>query len=182
MYICKGEFQRFKTGPALVHKLGHYGAITPSFDQDVEFYISKFNFIPSDILYAPDNESMDVLVFLHLDLASDYSDHHCLFFGRGPVEHPYVLHHSSFEVDDFDTQLIGHQYLLEKGYKPAWGVGRHVLGSQIFDYWRDTSGFLIEHYADGDVVNINTPTSRQAEGPDSLSVWGPPVPPSFREG
>ena len=30
--------------------------------------------------------------------------------------------------------------LAARGYPHAWGVGRHILGSQIFDYWRDPFG------------------------------------------
>jgi hypothetical protein len=45
------------------------------------------------------------------------------------------VHHSSFEVHDMDTQLLGHDWLEEQGWKNCWGVGRHFLGSQIFDYW-----------------------------------------------
>lgn len=35
-------------------------------------------------------------------------------------------------------------WLAKKNYKSVWGVGRHVLGSQIFDYWWDPTGFMIE--------------------------------------
>ncbi|OJJ98569.1 hypothetical protein ASPACDRAFT_45077 [Aspergillus aculeatus ATCC 16872] len=38
----------------------------------------------------------------------------------------------------FDTQEVGHQWLAQKGYTSVWGVGRHILGSQSFDYWWDT--------------------------------------------
>jgi hypothetical protein len=34
-----------------------------------------------------------------------------------------------------DTQLFGHQWLEQHGYTNCWGVGRHLLGSQLFDYW-----------------------------------------------
>jgi len=51
-----------------------------------------------------------------------------------------------------DTQLLRHYWLQEKGYRNCWGVGRHVLGSQIFDYWFDESGLVLEHYSDGDMV------------------------------
>lgn len=53
-------------------------------------------------------------------------------FWTGPKFH---VHHSSFEVHDMDIQALGHQWLKNKGYELEWGVGRHVLGSQIFDYW-----------------------------------------------
>lgn len=176
-----GEFQRFKPGPAMVHKLGHYGFITKKWDEDVAFYTGNFNFMPSDILYAPGNPDMDVLTFLHLDLGKTFSDHHSLFLARAPPDLPAtIVHHTSYEVDDFDTQLLGHEFLLSKGYKLVWGVGRHVLGSQIFDYWKDPSGFTIEHYADGDVVNEDTKVLRQEDqGPNTLSVWGPKLPEVF---
>src|SRR4029453_9390396 len=28
---------------------------------------------------------------------------------------------------------------------PSWCIGRHSEGGQIFDYWRDPDGFLVEH-------------------------------------
>ncbi|KAE8378180.1 Glyoxalase/Bleomycin resistance protein/Dihydroxybiphenyl dioxygenase [Aspergillus bertholletiae] len=176
----KGQFQRYHDGPALVHKLGHYGYVCKEFETELEFYTSNFNFVHSDILNLPQFPHVDVMTFMHLDLGPTYTDHHTLFLQRAP---PMVLktyvHHTSFEVADFDTQLMGHQYLQQKGWKPVWGVGRHVLGSQIFDYWYDSSMFKIEHYADGDVVNEDNPTRREFVGP--LSVWGPELPGDFGE-
>ena len=40
---------------------------------------------------------------------------------------------------------------------PAWGIICHVLRSQIFDYWWDVFGNMMEHYADGDLVNQDIP-------------------------
>ncbi|KAH9205670.1 Glyoxalase/Bleomycin resistance protein/Dihydroxybiphenyl dioxygenase [Leptodontidium sp. 2 PMI_412] len=177
----RGEFQRFQDGPAMVHKLGHYGYISSKFDEDVAFYLNNFNITPTDILYEPTMPDLDVLTFLHIDLGSEYSDHHTLFFQRAAPGQESKMHHCSFEVADFDTQLLGHQWLADKGYTSVWGVGRHILGSQIFDYWKDTSGFKIEHYADGDVVNEKTETQRLAAGPDTLSIWGPPLPATFTQ-
>jgi hypothetical protein len=173
-----GQFQRYHDGPALVHKLGHYGYVCREFDTELDFYTSNFNFVHSDILNLPRFPHIDVLTFMHLDLGPEFSDHHSLFLQRAPpnVRKTY-LHHSSFEVADFDEQLLGHQYLAKKGWKSVWGVGRHILGSQIFDYWYDSSGFKIEHYADGDVVNEDNSTRRERVGP--LSVWGPEVPKDF---
>lgn len=50
------------------------------------------------------------------------------------------------------------------------------MGSQIFDYWWDPTGFMVEHYVDGDLVNEKTPTGRGLAGDESLAVWGPGVP------
>jgi hypothetical protein len=89
------------------------------------------------------------------------------------------VHHCSFKVHDFDTQKLGHQWLAAKGYKSVWGVGRHILGSQIFDYWWDTTGNMIEHYADGDLLNDKTPVGYRPAGDESLAVWRLEVPVSF---
>lgn len=136
--------------------------------------------MPSDILYHPQFSNIDVMTFMHLDLGPTYSDHHSMFIQRAPpeVKKTYV-HHSSFEVADFDTQLIGHEWLAKKGWTSVWGVGRHILGSQIFDYWKDSSGFKIEHYADGDVVNEDTAMKRDVAG--VFSIWGPELPKDFGE-
>ncbi|OHE95129.1 glyoxalase [Colletotrichum orchidophilum] len=88
----------------------------------------------------------------------------------------------TFEVNDMDTEALGHEWLLKKGYTNCWGIGRHVLGSQLFDYWFDSSGNILEHYCDGDLVNENTPATRSPEAPDSLHIWGPNVPLGFVTG
>ena len=174
----KGQFQRYRDGPALVHKLGHYGYVCKEFETELEFYTSNFNFVHSDILNLPQFPQMDVMTFMHLDLGEEYTDHHTFFLQRAsPTVSKTYVHHTSFEVADFDTQMMGHHYLAQKGWKSVWGVGRHILGSQIFDYWYDSSNFKIEHYADGDVVNCNNPTRREPVGP--LSVWGPELPRDF---
>ncbi|KAI1437925.1 Glyoxalase/Bleomycin resistance protein/Dihydroxybiphenyl dioxygenase [Xylaria sp. CBS 124048] len=170
------SFQRFKKGPAPVHKLGHFGVRTTNFAKAYEFYTSRFNFFASDILHDADN--IDRIVFFRINRGRKPVDHHSFFFAEGPS---YKVHHSSFETHDFDTQALGHHWLREKGYKNAWGIGRHVLGSQIFDYWYDPSDFILEHYADGDQVNDYEPTHRALTGPESMHVWGPEVPSAFLE-
>ncbi|KAK3987198.1 Glyoxalase/Bleomycin resistance protein/Dihydroxybiphenyl dioxygenase [Cladorrhinum sp. PSN332] len=166
--------QRFKKAPSPIHKLGHFGCCVTDFAKAFEFYTTRFNLKPSDVIYGQDGK--DHSTFLHLDRGMEQVDHHTFFFFEGPKYH---VHHSSFEVHDFDVQSLGHQWLREKGYDLVWGVGRHVLGSQIFDYWYDRSGFILEHYVDGDLVDETTPISRSEAGPDSLHIWGPPLPATF---
>ncbi len=96
------------------------------------------------------------------------------------------------------------RWLAKKEYKSVWGVGRHVLGSQIFDYWWDPTGYMVEvsshinnlspsiplnmclklimmmqHYTDGDTVNSDTPIGYGPAGDESLAVWGPDLPAGF---
>jgi hypothetical protein len=46
----------------------------------------------------------------------------------------------------------------------------------------DSSGNILEHYCDGDVVNVNTPTEREPQHPHSMYSWGPDVPLAFMTG
>ncbi|KAJ4294930.1 hypothetical protein N0V88_005169 [Collariella sp. IMI 366227] len=168
------ETQRFKKRPAPIHKLGHFGMCVTDFPKCLDFYTSYFNFYPSEILHNKDG--VDKTVFFRLNRGADLVDHHCFFFFEGPKSH---VHHSSFETHDFDAQVLGHDWLRHKGYTNCWGVGRHVMGSQIFDYWFDPSGFIMEHYVDGDLLDMREPTHRSQMTPDNISVWGPEVPPTF---
>lgn len=140
-----------------MHKLGHFGMCVTDFAKAYDFYTSRFNFVPSDVRTGPclnqssfsqgrapgpnyyfllqlvyDDTGRDITTFLHLDRGAEPVDHHCFFFFEGPKSH---VHHSSFETVDFDTQVLGHDWLRDKGYENCWGVGRHIMGSQIFDYW-----------------------------------------------
>ena len=174
------RFQRFTPGPAAVHKLGHYGLCVQNFPAQMEWYTRTFNLAPTDLLYVPDPSAeggkKEVAIFAHIDLGPQHVDHHSFFMSSNPTSH---VHHCSFEVHDFDTQSLGHEWLAKKGYKSVWGVGRHILGSQLFDYWWDTTGNMIEHYADGDLVDENTAVGHLPAGNESLAVWGPEVPETF---
>ncbi|KAH7403048.1 Glyoxalase/Bleomycin resistance protein/Dihydroxybiphenyl dioxygenase [Cadophora sp. MPI-SDFR-AT-0126] len=180
----RGEFQRFESGPSKVHKLGHYGLVVDKskFESTVAWYLDTFSLKPTDSLF--DQESgKDMMTFMHIDKGEEYTDHHSFFIQSPspPVQgsHP---HHSSFEVDNMDTQLMGHHHLESEGWTNCWGVGRHLLGSQIFDYWFDNSGNIVEHYSDGDLVNNKHTLVREVAAPDTMAVWGPNVTLAFLTG
>ncbi|KAK4946509.1 hypothetical protein LTR10_014361 [Elasticomyces elasticus] len=179
----KGVFRRFKHGPSPVHKLGHYGFVVPGskFESTLSFYKSLINLKPTDAVFNPETGN-DETCFCHIDLGPEWTDHHSFFVAAGPEGPPAHIHHSSYEVNDFDTQTLGHDWLRDKGWTNCWGIGRHVLGSQIFDYWFDGSGNIVEHYSDGDLVNEDTPFGRDAAAPDTLHVWGPNIPLAFLTG
>jgi hypothetical protein len=39
----------------------------------------------------------------------------------------------------------------------------------------DSSGNIVEHYSDGDLVNSKTGYGREIAAPDTIAVWGPNV-------
>ena len=107
--------------------------------------------IVSDFCFYPgQRERGPIMSFIRCDRGSTPADHHTLAMALGPVNR-YV--HSAYQVCDLDALAAGGEYLREQGYFRSWGIGRHVQGSQIFDYWRDPDGFLVEHFADGDMFD-----------------------------
>ena len=89
------------------------------------------------------------------------------------------FNHAAFEVRDLDDLMAGHDHLKAGARTPAWGVGRHILGSQVFDYWRDPWGHILEHWTDGDLLTA-AEAANTATLQDLLGVqWGPPSPPDF---
>ncbi|KAH8692361.1 trihydroxytoluene oxygenase [Talaromyces proteolyticus] len=178
------KFQRFQNGPAAVHKLGHYGLVVRDFMKQFSFYTQNFNLMPSNVLYMPtaDSKPKEVGMFAHIERGEELVDHHTIFLTSLPpgATEPHV-HHCSFEIHDLDSQKLGHYWLAKKGYEPVWGVGRHILGSQIFDYWWDPNHFMVEHYIDSDVVNQDTPVSFELAESAKDAAWGPDVPSAFLE-
>ncbi len=144
-----GELCRVPTGPARVKRLGHVVVKVSNFGVSAEWYKSRFGFLSSDDVYLGEKENI-LTSFMRCDLGSDYTDHHSLLcIGLGDPG----FDHAAFEVEDVDAVMTGHEHLAAKEYQHHAGIGRHILGSQIFDYWRDPWGHTMEHFTDGDLLN-----------------------------
>ncbi len=173
-----GGLQRLDKGPTQVQRLGHVLIFVDDVQGTIDWFRGNFGFIASDIIYEGEQKN-GLGAFLRCDRGDQWTDHHTLGIFKRPPGIPTKLHHASFEIQDFDAQFMGSEYLAGKHYKREWGIGRHLLGSQIFDYWRDPNGNLAEHFTDGDLLKNDVPTGFHAAGPDSLYQWGPPVSPGF---
>jgi catechol 2,3-dioxygenase-like lactoylglutathione lyase family enzyme len=135
-----------RDGPAKVHKLGHFGYTTANFEDTVSWYTSNFNLVPTETLYSPKDESFDVAIFFRVDRGKTFSDHHCFLVARAEDGESTTVHHSSFEVEDIDTQFMGHQWLAQKGYDLVWGIGRHVHGKSASYNASSTSARPLHHH------------------------------------
>lgn len=160
---------RLKDGPATVVRLGHAVLEVKDFRTSEAWYKSRFGFITSDeIEMAP---GFAIGAFLRCDRGEAPTDHHTLFLLQSPNAPRF--NHAAFEVADYDDLMRGHTHLKRARRTPAWGVGRHVLGSQIFDYWKDPWGHELEHWTDGDLFAA-ADGSHKASLRDLLAVqWGP---------
>ena len=164
--------QRPAREPARVERLGHLAMSTRVFRQALDWYLDNFGMIVSDFQFLDGQRDRGpVFAFIRCDQGSQPSDHHTLAMLLAP-EVGYV--HSAFEVADLDTLAAGGEYLREQGWTRSWGVGRHIQGSQIFDYWRDPDKYLIEHYTDGDVFDNTLEPGWAPLRASGLSQWGPP--------
>jgi len=161
--------------PARVVKLGHVVLQTVNFQQMAEWYLQVLGLIPTDVQYLPDGSPN--LAFCRLDLGNEPADHHTLVLVGG-LEEKYE--HSAYEVIDLDALGQGQQVLRAAGYSHLWGIGRHLLGSQLFDYWRDPDGFEHEHYTDGDLFTADHETEYSPLTFGGIWAWGADAPASMK--
>ena len=177
------QIVRVQPGPSHVKRLGHLVMNVADHPTARSWYTSTFGMIATDEILNRDG-SRTLGTFLRCDQGSDFVDHHSLFLvGTGQTE----FNHAAFEVADFDDLMAGHTYLrsqavAELDHTHSWGVGRHFLGSQVFDYWLDPWQHMVEHWTDGDLFDNSTPTNVESFRALVDSQWGPTVPKEDRAG
>ncbi len=172
-----GDLQRIPNRPANVKRSAHAVVTTPNVQASNVWYQKHLGLKTTDEVWMESEDNI-FAVFNHIDAPSGtYVDHHVFLNIQG--EKP-GFNHLSFEVADFDDVQAGHYYLKEKGkYKHAWGIGRHNLGSQIFDYWRDPWGRIHEHWTDSDMVSNDHPAGLHPPEVGLANQWGPEFPMEF---
>ncbi|MEQ8699949.1 MAG: VOC family protein [Bauldia litoralis] len=168
-----GETKRLAPGPARVTRLGHVVFSTTDFARSDAFYKAHFGMISSDEVYPDARPDHTMMAFSRVDGGDEFVDHHTLAVMEGEDA---AFHHAAFEVENIDAVVLGHEHLRDKGYDHALGIGRHVLGSQVFDYWLDPWGRRHEHWTDGDLLNRASGTGRQPLSRAMGRQWGPTVP------
>ncbi|WP_445168155.1 VOC family protein [Mycolicibacterium sp. Dal123E01] len=169
--------QRPPRTAAVVQRLGHVVMQSSKYLEALNWYLDNLGLIVSDFLYFPGQRGRGpTMSFIRCDRGSVPADHHTLALALGPANR-YV--HSAYQVTDLDALAAGGEYLCAQGYFRSWGIGRHIQGSQIFDYWRDPDGFLVEHFADGDVFDNSLEPGWAPFTASGLAQWGPPATADF---
>lgn len=159
---------RLAGGPAHVKRLGHCVLDVLDFRASEQWYKERFGLVTSDEIAIDDDHSLGA--FMRCDQGEQFVDHHTLFLvGIGKSR----FNHAAFEVANFDDLMNGNTHLVDQGYTHQWGVGRHILGSQIYDYWLDPWGHMVEHWTDGDLFNDRTPPAIAPLDSLLASQWGP---------
>ncbi|MEU7826247.1 VOC family protein [Catellatospora sp. NPDC049133] len=169
--------QRPPREPARVQRLGHVVLQSTKYVQTLDWYLEHLGLIVSDFLYYHGQRQRGpVMSFIRCDRGAMPTDHHTLALALGPADR-YV--HSAYQVADLDALAAGGEYLRERGYRRSWGIGRHIQGSQLFDYWRDPDGFLVEHFSDGDLFDCTLEPGWAPMTASGLAQWGPPATSDF---
>jgi catechol 2,3-dioxygenase-like lactoylglutathione lyase family enzyme len=105
------------------------------------------------------------------------SDHHTIAIG---ITDNDALNHIAFLMPDADAVMRGGGRLKDAGYPPQWGPGRHGPGNNVFNYFIDPFGIVIEYTADVQQVDEHY----EPHGPDHwkwpagrVDQWGISAPP-----
>jgi hypothetical protein len=169
--------QRPPREPTRVQRLGHVVLQTTRYLEALNWYLDNLGMIVSDFLFFPGQRKRGpAMSFIRCDRGSTPADHHTLAIALGP-QNRYV--HSAYQVCDLDALAAGGEYLAAHGYFRSWGIGRHIQGSQLFDYWRDPDGFLVEHFSDGDMFDATLEPGWAPFTASGLAQWGPPATKDF---
>ncbi len=171
-----GKVMRLTKSPTSIQRIGHGVLSTPKVKETVAWFRETLGMIRSDDVYVGERDNI-VGAFSRLDRGAAYVDHHVLFCIHNEKT---GLNHVSYEVQDIDCVFQDHQYIKALGkYEHMWGIGRHLLGSQVYDYWADPWGRVHERWADTDRLNAANGGQLVSAEEGFQSQWGDRPPERF---
>lgn len=92
-------------------------------------------------------------------------DHHAVVLADSGVN---GLNHIAFMMPDLESVMRGAGRMIDHGYPIGWGLGRHGPGNNIFAYFLDPFGIVIEYTAE--VLQVDD--SYVVRGPEDWT-WPP---------
>ena len=115
-------------------KLAHVVVNTPDIDRTTDFYRDVLGFKISDW-------SEHVMSFMRCN-----PEHHSIAFNAAPHS---AYNHTSWTMGSIDALFRAQGRVRAFGSPLMWGTGRHGPGSQVFNYFIEPSGYVVELIADG---------------------------------
>jgi catechol 2,3-dioxygenase-like lactoylglutathione lyase family enzyme len=150
-------------------RLSHMLLFTPDVNRSIEFFERGLGVKTAD-------RSGDLVAFTYARFGCD---HHLLAL---VASDGVGLHHSSWDLPAVDELGLGAEFMRDQGYKRQWGLGRHVLGSNFFNYICDDFGAWWEYNCHIDYVPAGmTWDGGDFPAEDSFYLWGPEVPEGFAD-
>jgi catechol 2,3-dioxygenase-like lactoylglutathione lyase family enzyme len=149
--------------------LGHVVLWTPQIEQQEAFY-ALLGFQVSDRTHMG-------MSFLRCN-----TDHHSIALALSTGGR-HGLQHVAFDVETTDRVMQEYGRLRSKNLECIWGVGRHGPGNNVFSYYRDPEGNVIEFYGEMEQVASADVAETRYWGPEhkgDISGKAGPPPQAFR--
>ena len=133
--------------PSVPNKLSHVVLNSAKIEQQTSFFIDMLGFKLSD--------KTDMMDFVRCS-----ADHHSIAMARGNGP---TLNHMAYEVASIDGLMRGAGRMKKHGFNVEWGIGRHGPGDNVFGYFVEPNGFVVEYTAEVQQVDEATYEAHDAE-------------------
>ncbi len=161
-----GQPSRYDTLGVRPRKFGHFTLKTEDPAGVEAFFVDVLGFRVSDRM-------SDTLIWMRCN-----SDHHGVGLAKGEGN---SLHHYAFELESWASIEQTGDHLQVHREVFIYGPGRHGPGNNLFSYFLDPEGSVVEFFSD--IQRIEDDARHQAlDWPDiplTINQWGPPPPPDF---
>jgi catechol 2,3-dioxygenase-like lactoylglutathione lyase family enzyme len=150
--------------PAVPQKLAHVVVNTPDLDRATNFYADVLGLRISDW-------SEHTMSFLRCD-----AEHHAIAFNAAPHA---SYNHTSWTMGSIDELFRAQGRVRAWGVPLSWGTGRHGPGNQVFNYFIEPSGYVVELIADGIAIDDEAAWEPRVwvRAPQFMDLWGTSGPP-----
>ena len=113
-------------------RLAHVNLNSDGVDRDAAFFIEALGFRLTD--------RSKMMAFVRTN-----PDHHSVVIADAPVN---GLNHVAFQLPTWEDVMTGSGRMIDNGFPIGWGPGRHGPGDNVFSYFVDPFGFVIEYTAE----------------------------------
>lgn len=134
LHFVHGDARRSSSGPVPNRplRLAHVNVNTRGVDALASFYAGTLGFRLTDRSKL-------------MGFVSCNRDHHAVVIAEAPVE---GLNHVAFLMPDLESVMRGSGRVIDHGHPIGWGVGRHGPGDNVFAYFLDPAGIVVEYTAE----------------------------------
>lgn len=162
--VAEREARELEPLESIPVRLSHIVLNSPNPEDTVAWYLRHLGVAVSDQLTLPGMG--DLMWFLRCNRF-----HHTFAVVRGPHA---SLHHLSFEMRGIEENLFGTGRVMRAGFERIWGPGKHLAGSNMFNYFLDPSGNTMEYTTALDVIDEDTwePHTYSLAEPIVADQWG----------
>lgn len=113
-------------------RLAHVNLNSDDVDRDAAFFIDALGFSLTD--------RSKMMAFVRTN-----PDHHSVVIAQAPLN---TLNHVAFQLGKWEDVMTASGRMVDNGFPIGWGPGRHGPGDNVFSYFVDPFGFVIEYTAE----------------------------------